>query len=81
MQNRQFVESRVYEDDETVAAREENCEAAEKKAENEDEITNNIREAILLGLDVMDKYYDKVEVSVSDSEDDTETPKYLFIFY
>lgn len=80
LQNRQFVESRVYEDDETATAEEQN-ETVEKKGENEDELTNDIREAILSGLDVIDEYYDKVEVSVSDSEDDTETPKYLLYFF
>lgn len=80
LQNRQFVESRVYEDDETAAIEGAN-ETVIKTNENEDEITNDIRKFIVMGLDVFDKYYDQVEVSVSDSEDDTEMPKYVLLFF
>lgn len=74
LRNSQFIESRVYEDDETLqAVVDENKTEAEEK--NEDK-TEEIRLAALKGLEVIDKYFEKLEVSVSDSEDeDINLPK------
>lgn len=74
LQNRQFVESRVYEDDETVSP-EENKEKEDEKEPSEDDVNKEVERAILKGLEVMDQYYDKVEVSISDSEDESDIPK------
>ncbi|XP_064214382.1 WASH complex subunit 2 isoform X2 [Tribolium castaneum] len=65
LRNSQFIESRVYEDDETL---EEPVEA--KAEEKEVDKTEEIRLAALKGLEVLETYFEKVEVSVSDSEDD-----------
>ncbi|XP_044260910.1 WASH complex subunit 2 isoform X2 [Tribolium madens] len=74
LRNSQFIESRVYEDDETLEA------TGEAKAEEEKEVdkTEEVRLAALKGLEVLEKYFDRVEVSVSDSEDDDiDLPNYV----
>jgi WASH complex subunit FAM21 len=74
LRNTQFIESRVYEDDETLQS--ENESKAKPQEEVEPDRTENIRLAALKGLEVLDQYFDKVEVSVSDSEDeDIDLPK------
>lgn len=74
LRNTQFIESRVYEDDETLQS--ENESKTKPQEEVEPDRTENIRLAALKGLEVLDQYFDKVEVSVSDSEDeDIDLPK------
>lgn len=80
LRNCQFIESRVYEDDETLET-EQPQEQNESVSEDRDK---KITEIISTGLEIMDKYYDKVTVPVSDSEDDEETnyvlkPKDLYV--
>lgn len=71
LQNTQFIESRVYEDDET-----EEQEKKDNVIDRKDEISVDIlKSAVLKGIDIMNNYYEKVEVPASDSEDDNETPK------
>ncbi|RZB39905.1 WASH complex subunit FAM21A, partial [Asbolus verrucosus] len=75
LRNSQFIESRVYEDDETLP-QVENVEKVEEKTEINH--TEDIRLAALKGLKVLDHYFDKIEVSVSDSEDDDiDLPNYV----
>ena len=75
LRNTQFIESRVYEDDESLPQPDvEN----KTKVEEKNDHTEDIRLAALKGLEVLDEYFDKVEVSVSDSEDDDiDLPKYF----
>nr|CAH7769666.1 unnamed protein product [Callosobruchus chinensis] len=70
LKNTQFIESRVYEDDETLDSREK--EMVEEKVSSEEEKEKMMLDAIADGLKVMEEYYDKVEVDVSDSEEETE---------
>ncbi|VEN44424.1 unnamed protein product [Callosobruchus maculatus] len=70
LKNTQFIESRVYEDDETLDSREK--EMVEEKVSSEEEKEKMMVDAISEGLKVMEEYYDKVEVDVSDSEEETE---------
>ncbi|KAJ3650580.1 hypothetical protein Zmor_016670 [Zophobas morio] len=75
LRNTQFIESRVYEDDESLPQPDvEN----KTKVEEKNDHTEDIRLAALKGLEVLDEYFDKVEVSVSDSEDDDiDLPNYV----
>lgn len=85
LRNSQFIESRVYEDDETLPHREVDDKAKVKsfykfnhlvliqvlqKEEVDVDRTEDLKCAALKGLEVLEKYYDKVEVSISDSEDE-----------
>jgi hypothetical protein len=77
LRNTQFIESRVYEDDETLP-QSENESKTKPQEEVEPDRTEDIRLAALKGLEVLDQYFDKVEVSVSDSEDeDIDLPNYV----
>lgn len=43
----------------------------------EEETLDDLREAVALGLEILDEYYDKVDVTVSDSEGEEEDiPRY-----
>lgn len=96
LQNKQFIESRVYEDDETAEDKKttENVRTQTKtiisaimktalrfqKPENElkTDTSEAIIASILKSIDVIDDFYEHVEVSVSDSEDEEDsetTPK------
>ncbi|KAJ8978797.1 hypothetical protein NQ317_015522 [Molorchus minor] len=74
LRNTQFIESRVYEDDETLDVQ----ETKEKEREySEEEKQRVIREAVQEGLDIMDRYFEKYEVSISDSEEEAEEKSYV----
>ncbi|CAG9770116.1 unnamed protein product [Ceutorhynchus assimilis] len=74
LRNTQFIENRVYEDDETLEGEEQKI--IEKELTEEDK-ENSIKRAISNGLKVMEKYYDKVEVAVSDSEGEGNEKNYV----
>lgn len=71
LHNRQFVESRVYEEDETVEAEEKEKEPIEKP-QTEEEATKDMKEAVLVGLKMIEKYYYKSEVPVNNSDNDSD---------
>lgn len=46
----------------------------------EEETIEDFREAVALGLEILDEYYDKVTVTVSDSEgEDEDEPRFVRI--
>lgn len=52
------------------------------KNNNEENHKNEMRLAALRGIEIMNKYFDKVQVADSDSEgDDTELTRYTFLNY
>ncbi|XP_018568410.1 WASH complex subunit 2 [Anoplophora glabripennis] len=75
LRNTQFIESRVYEDDETLDFKEE--AQPEQKAPSDEEKEKLMRESVLEGLRVVDKYFERVEVSISDSEDEESDKSYI----
>nr|XP_023017779.1 WASH complex subunit 2 isoform X2 [Leptinotarsa decemlineata] len=76
LKNTQFIENRVYEDDETLDSKEEG-KVVEKPPSEEDQ-EKMISESVILGLEIMNQYYEMVEVSISDTEEDEE-PERSFI--
>ncbi|XP_030757396.1 WASH complex subunit 2 [Sitophilus oryzae] len=73
LRNTQFIENRVYEDDETLESEDiriENTESSEEK-------DNIIKNSILKGLNTINNCFDRVEVAVSDSEDDETGTSYI----
>ncbi|KAJ8963320.1 hypothetical protein NQ318_018789 [Aromia moschata] len=70
LRNSQFIESRVYEDDETINGKDDIKE--EEKKLTEEQKQGRIRETTLEGLNVMEKYFNRIEVSISDSEEESE---------
>ncbi|XP_050312174.1 WASH complex subunit 2 isoform X2 [Anthonomus grandis grandis] len=74
LRHTQFIENRVYEDDETL----DNEEQEPKKQEpTEEDKENDLKQFISKGLKVMEKYYEKVELTFSDSEDETNEKSYV----
>lgn len=74
--NTQFVENRVYDDDEKETPVEEKVEDMKKtksKEEKESEAFENVNQVLQMGMSFLDKYFETVEVPASDSEDE-ETP-------
>ncbi|XP_017786382.1 PREDICTED: WASH complex subunit FAM21 [Nicrophorus vespilloides] len=76
LQNTQFIESRVYEDDEVLDSKKEDVTNVEKKVLDEEK-KKNITNAVLKGIELLDEYYDKVTVDGSDSEDDVDGVSYV----
>ncbi|KAB0791810.1 hypothetical protein PPYR_03610 [Photinus pyralis] len=76
LRNTQFIESRVYEDDETVP-QEAKTQDDEVHKQSKEEKVREVREAILGGIAVVERYFDKVEVPGSDSEDETDFTSFV----
>lgn len=76
LRNTQFIESRVYEDDETLPTKTE--EKEEKPKVTEAERLEEMKKAICNGLEIIDKYYEKVEIPESDSEEDISEMSFLY---
>lgn len=76
LRNTQFIESRVYEDDETVP-QEAKTQEEEVDKQSKEEKVREVREAILGGIAVVERYFDKVEVPGSDSEDETDFTSFV----
>ncbi|XP_065170517.1 WASH complex subunit 2A [Atheta coriaria] len=75
LQNTQFIESRVYEDDETVT--QPIVTPTEVKLD-ENKKKELLKTAVIDGLKVIDKYYDKISIPESDSEgDETDCSNYV----
>lgn len=72
LQNTQFIENRVQEEDETVE-----CDnKIEESTKEKDEISKeDLKNAVSRGLEAINFYYDKVDIPASDSEDDYDLPK------
>ncbi|XP_066249358.1 WASH complex subunit 2 isoform X2 [Euwallacea similis] len=74
LRNLKFIENRVYEDDETTET-ESNKVSVKEPTEKLKE--DALKCAILNGFKVVDKYYDKIEVDVSDSEGESNEKGYV----
>ncbi|XP_069691240.1 WASH complex subunit 2 isoform X2 [Periplaneta americana] len=69
--NTQFLENRVYDDDDKETPEEKKEESKPKtKEEQEAEVVARVREALALGMSVLDTMFDTVDVPASDSEDE-----------
>ncbi|XP_056639918.1 WASH complex subunit 2 [Diorhabda sublineata] len=70
LKNTQFIESRVYDDDETLDSNgnEKVLEQNAKQPEEETHFDVNLT----LEVELLDKYFETVEISISDSEDESE---------
>ncbi|CAG9820659.1 unnamed protein product [Phaedon cochleariae] len=69
LRNTQFIENRVYEDDETMDS---NVEEKVVGKVSQEEQETSIFDSVIMGMSILDKYYDAVEVSLSDSEEESE---------
>ncbi|XP_048521451.1 WASH complex subunit 2 isoform X2 [Dendroctonus ponderosae] len=74
LRNTQFIENRVYEDDETLETEE---HQADIKQLNDEEKEIALKKSIAKGLEIMEKYYDKVELALSDSEGESNEKSYV----
>ncbi|XP_066144694.1 WASH complex subunit 2-like isoform X2 [Euwallacea fornicatus] len=74
LRNLKFIENRVYEDDETTEIE---SDKVPSKEPTEELKQNVLKHAILNGFKVVDKYYDKIEVDVSDSEGESNEKGYV----
>ncbi|KAG5900057.1 hypothetical protein JTB14_016031 [Gonioctena quinquepunctata] len=73
LKNTQFIENRVYEDDETLDSEKE--EKVFEKPPSEEEQGKLITQSVISGLEILNNYYDTVEVSMSDSDEEDDTAK------
>ncbi|KAL1501608.1 hypothetical protein ABEB36_006905 [Hypothenemus hampei] len=73
LRDTQFIENRVYEDDETLEPHQEE-KVHGPTVEEKEEI---LKKAVITGLEVMRKYYDQIEVAVSDSEEEGPSRSYV----
>ncbi|XP_021933129.1 WASH complex subunit 2-like isoform X4 [Zootermopsis nevadensis] len=76
LSNTQFLENRVYDDDEDdekgvpPEEKKEEAKQIKSKEEQEAEVVARVREALTLGISILDNMFDTVEVPASDSEDE-----------
>ncbi|CAH1099543.1 unnamed protein product [Psylliodes chrysocephalus] len=70
LKNTQFIESRVYDDDEALDSKENEKVPDDQTAEKSEEI--NFDASLNSEMKLLDKYYEMVEISISDSEDESE---------
>ncbi|GLH03129.1 WASH complex subunit 2 [Gryllus bimaculatus] len=71
--NTQFVENRVYDDDEKETPPEEkkdDVSLPKSKGEQEAEVFQNVKQALHMGLALLDTHFEAVEVPASDSEEE-----------
>ncbi|XP_066991441.2 WASH complex subunit 2 [Anabrus simplex] len=70
--NTQFVENRVYDDDENENSSEDKKEEEKirPKAQQEAEVVARIKEALVKGMALLDSHFDVVDVPASDSEEE-----------
>lgn len=71
LQNSQFVENRVYDDDETVANAT-NAPDISKSAMEKPNLIDALQYALDSGVKMMEKYYEKVTFELSDDSEDDE---------
>ncbi|XP_031616468.1 WASH complex subunit 2 [Contarinia nasturtii] len=71
LQHKQFIENRVYDDDETIASIE-NVPTTDSQHIDEPKpsVIEALQNAIDTGMQMVDKYFDKVTFELSDSDDD-----------
>lgn len=69
LQHTQFVENRVYDDDETLANSSNVPESSQPMAEKPN-LIDALQYALNSGVKMMDKYYEKVTFELSDDSDD-----------
>ncbi|XP_034946716.1 WASH complex subunit 2 [Chelonus insularis] len=77
--NTQFIESRVYEDDQEHEQQKKSNNREESKELSEAEMIALVSENIHKGIQFMDEKYERREVLASDSEDETEISAPSFI--
>ncbi|RNA16966.1 WASH complex subunit FAM21C-like [Brachionus plicatilis] len=84
LENTQFIENRVYEQDVTVLGTSLEKEKVEKtKEEKEQELLEVITESVQIGMSIMDTYFDQIDGSKldeSDDEDDQDKNEDLVIY-
>ncbi|KAJ4443186.1 hypothetical protein ANN_04836 [Periplaneta americana] len=80
--NTQFLENRVYDDDDKETPEEKKEESKPKtKEEQEAEVVARVREALALGMSVLDTMFDTVDVPASDSEDEERCLNGFYSYY
>ncbi|XP_022901031.2 WASH complex subunit 2 [Onthophagus taurus] len=79
LSNTQFIESRVYEEDETILDENQNKPLIEDKNVEQTNNNEDLKVAAKKGLEIISKYYDRINVPIeSDSdEDDDEIPGFI----
>lgn len=84
LQHTQFVENRVYDDDDEIVG---NVPVELPSTANEEKITlvEALQSVLDSGMKVMDKYYERVSFELSDDSDDepdkTDHQRYFFFHY
>ncbi|XP_034247704.1 WASH complex subunit 2 isoform X2 [Thrips palmi] len=71
--NTQFVENRVYDDDDKETPQDESVPKTQSKEETEARMLQKVREALSLSVAVLDTMFEPVEIQASDSEGEIET--------
>lgn len=71
LQNSQFVENRVYDDEETLTSSTSNVDKIQSTAEKPS-LVDALQYALNSGVKMMDKYYEKVSFVLSDDSEDDE---------
>lgn len=72
LQHSQFVENRVYEDDEMLANTSSDTNRSYSSVEKAPSLTDALKYALNNGVDIMDKYYEKITLDLSDDSEDDE---------
>ncbi|XP_028141969.2 WASH complex subunit 2C isoform X1 [Diabrotica virgifera virgifera] len=70
LKNTQFIESRVYDDDEALDSKGNEDKLSISSSQKEEEKPLDV--SLTAELQLLDKYYETVEISISDSEDESE---------
>lgn len=72
LQHSQFVENRVYEDDEMLANTSSDMNRSHSSVEKAPNLADALKYALINGVDIMDKYYEKITLDLSDDSEDDE---------
>ncbi|CAG9834891.1 unnamed protein product [Diabrotica balteata] len=70
LKNTQFIESRVYDDDEALDSKRNEDKLSISSSQKEEEKPLDV--SLTAELELLDKYYETVEIDISDSEDESE---------
>lgn len=70
LQHSQFVENRVYDDDETCGSATHHTYNSQISTEKAPRLVDALQHAFKSGVEILDKYYEKVTVELSDESED-----------